>query len=145
MWFTRWCHLSVHPDDVIAFFNSVGPSFFPAFWKFESDITHGATFLYILCLFTNSYWSAQVTWLQTSSTFQLAWSVDHMTRSSDSPPLEGHYKKTTDGACWQLTFWQLRLHLTKLNKALKYLWCLVTTVSIFPKKINIEWIVQFQL
>jgi hypothetical protein len=26
----------------------VGPSYFPAFWKFESDITHGATFLYIL-------------------------------------------------------------------------------------------------
>jgi hypothetical protein len=44
VWFTWWHHFSVHPDDVIMFFNS----FFPAFWKFESDITHGSTFLYIL-------------------------------------------------------------------------------------------------
>jgi hypothetical protein len=47
MWFTQWCNFLVHPNDISTFFNSMWPSIFPAFWKFETDITHGATFLYI--------------------------------------------------------------------------------------------------
>jgi hypothetical protein len=58
MWFTRWHHFSVHPNDVIAFYNSVWPSFFPTFWKFESDITHGTTFLYILWMPMSLPWLA---------------------------------------------------------------------------------------
>jgi hypothetical protein len=56
VWFTRWHHFSVHPDDVIAFFNS----FFPAFWKFESDITYGSTFLYILWCVPRLKWQTDV-------------------------------------------------------------------------------------
>jgi hypothetical protein len=55
MWFT---------DDVIFQFTQMTSShfstYFFAFWKFESDITHGSTFLYIL-------WVIYATFLDRSS------------------------------------------------------------------------------
>jgi hypothetical protein len=109
VWFTRWRHFSVHPDVVIVFFNS----FFPAFWKFESDITHGSTFLYILWQ-KHTLLRLVLKYLVSSCTYlkkHTNWKV------SSSPHSQGKDWVQLFSSPFQKLFWSA-WHLIRINHAL---------------------------